>query len=353
MSQLLSGKLPEVKQAYRIPAGEGERFVFGTQVASVLAHAPSIGDPLEIVQISGGKGDHFPKHVHEQANEAIYVLDGKLEVVIGAQTRVLTAGDYAHIPAGIAHGYRMLGNRTRLMSVTVGGEVASFYRNIGTPYEKYERPHLPVGEINEEQWIQAAALSDIRFVDDESGIPADDLVENGTVPETVVPYILQNGEGDHTLSGDQVHSFLSTQASTGGGYIVMMSTGPKMAHPIGEHYHKITNETFICIQGQVTLWVDGEALTLLPGDFVYVPAGVKHKFRMDSHYTKFMGVLTPGSFEDFFRTLGDPYEYAIFPMEAAPYRFDRVMKRIAELDLVVTGRPPGVPGADSAPKETA
>jgi len=345
VSLQLSMKLPASKSSYMIPAGEGERFVFGTQMAIVIANSQSIGDALEIVQLSGGKGDGFPKHIHHKANEAIYVLDGKLELDIGTQTRQLTAGDYAHIPAGTVHAYRMLGNRTRLLSVTVGGEVAPFYQKIGIPYDKHERPHLVTGDLAEENWTQAVGSLDIQFIDDVD-VHSSQLHEDGSVPGSVIPYILEAGDGDHTLSGDQVHTFLSTNNATGGGYIVMMSTGPK-GNPIGEHYHEITNETFICIQGQMTLWVDGEELTLHPGDFVYVPAGVKHKFRMDSHYTKFMGVLTPGSFEEFFRTLGDPYLHPIFPTEPGPYRFDRVIQRIAELDLKLAGKPPGVPGPGS------
>ncbi|WP_241158520.1 quercetin 2,3-dioxygenase [Cohnella candidum] len=335
-----------------IPAGEGDRYVFGTQVASIMANARSIGDSLEIVLLCGGRGDHFPLHSHEQASEAIYVLDGKLEVQIGTQKRLLTTGDYAHIPAGIPHAYKMLAHRTRFYSVTIGGEVSDFYRKIGESYERHERPHLPQDALTSEKWGEAAEGLDIRFVDVSSVAVEIPLVDNGTVPDRVVPYILENGDGDHTLSGDQVHSFLSTQAATGGGYIVLMSSGPK-GQPIGEHYHEITNETFFCIQGSMTLWVDGEELSLQPGDFVYVPAGVKHKFRMDSHYTKFMGVLTPGSFEGFFRILGDPYAYPIFPTEPAPYRFDRVIQRIAELDLKVTGRPPGVPGPADGKHESA
>lgn len=341
MTYPLSTKLPHFKSSYLIPAGEGDRFVFGTQVASIIATSQSIGELVEVVQLSGGKGDEFPAHLHERANEGIYVLDGRLELDIGTQTRLLTAGDYAHLPAGTVHGYRMRSNRTRLLSVTIGGEVASIYSKIGDAYDKYERP--PVSSV-EARWNLADDSTDIKFIDEALSGNSPQLREDSVVPETVLPYVLEAGEGVHLISGEQVHTLISTQAATDGKNIVVISEGPK-GNPIGEHYHNFTNEIFYCVQGQMTLWVDGEELHLHPGDFAYVPAGVKHRFRMDSHYTKFLGVLTPGNFEAFFRTLGDAYPHPIFPENPVPYRFDRVLKQITELDLVVTGKPPVMPGS--------
>ncbi|WP_256761964.1 quercetin 2,3-dioxygenase [Cohnella sp. WQ 127256] len=342
MTYQLSTILPHSKSPYMIPTGEGDRYVFGTQVASVLATIQSTGDLVEVVQLSGGRGDEFPSHVHNQANEGIYVLDGRLELDIGTQTRLLTAGDFAHIPAGTAHGYRMRSHRTRFLSVTIGGAVASIYSTIGDAYAQYERPPESACEA---RWSSVDDTVDIKFLNNEaSGGISSQIYEGKDVPESVQPYVLEAGEGVHLISGEQVHTLISTQAATDGKNIFVISEGPKGV-PIGEHYHNITNEIFYCVQGQMTLWVDGEELHLHPGDFAYVPAGVRHRFSMDSHYTKFLGVLTPGSFEEFFRTLGDPYPHPIFPREPVPYRFDRVIKRITELDLVVTGKPPVITGS--------
>jgi quercetin 2,3-dioxygenase len=343
MNQTIRLDLPETKMPYMIPDGEGQRYVFGTQVAYIIADHQSTGHELEIVKLTGGKGDGLPRHVHHKANEGIYVMDGKLELEIGTQTRLLAAGDYAHIPAGTVHALRFLGNRTKIVSVTFGGQVVPFYKKIGKPYEYYERPHVADQELTEESFALAAGTADIEFVYDQ---PAHaELLDNGTVPQSPVPYVLDAGEGDHTLSGNQVHSFLTTKAAAGADYIIVMSSGPK-SQPIGEHYHRFTHECFMCVQGNMTLWADGEELNLNPGDFLFVPAGTKHRYALNSHYTKFMGVLSPGSFEQFFRTLGDPYEHPIFPSVPMPYRFDRVLANIHELDLVVTGKPPAQLRAD-------
>jgi quercetin 2,3-dioxygenase len=336
------GKLPNEKKSYFIRNGEGERYLFGTQVASITATTDSTGDKMEIVQLSGGKGDYFPAHVHENAHEGIVVLDGRLEVELNGQVHLLTAGDYVHIPAGTVHAYWMQSHRTRFWSFTINGNVAKLFSIIGEPYDKFERPPVGSKPLELDKFSELPADIDIKLAGRQqtNGLPK--LVKSSTIPDEVQPYVLESGEGVHLLSGDTVHSLLTNQAASGGQFLALVSEGPK-GSPIGEHAHKFTNETFMCLHGQMTLWVDGEELRMLPGDFAYVPAGVPHRFRCDAHYTKFLGVLTPGSFEDFFRILGDPYEYSIFPSEPAPYRFDRVIKRIAELDLILLGKPPGPP----------
>ena len=48
-------------------------------------------------------GDQAPPHVHHRSDEAFCVLDGRLEVLIGATRHVLEAGDHVTIPAGTVH----------------------------------------------------------------------------------------------------------------------------------------------------------------------------------------------------------------------------------------------------------
>jgi quercetin 2,3-dioxygenase len=338
MAVLLDGTVPKQRQAYRVLSGEGERYLFGTQLAIVAAHRQSTGY-LEAVTLQGAKGDRFPRHVHEQANEEIYVMDGRLELEIDGTVYVLTPGDYAHIPAGAPHSYRMLSHYTRFWSFTLNGEVAPIYSRLGQPFDKPIRPEK--GEpVDIAAVIEQASDLDIRLAPPLAEAPQRNLAEGSVIPETNVPYVLDAGEGDHLLSGDTVHSILCSSKVSDGRYITLISEGPK-GRPIGEHLHRQTDESFFCVQGEMTLWVDGNPLSLKPGDYVFVPAMTKHYFRLDSNFAKFVGVLSPGAFEHFFRILGDPYKYPIFPSVPNAYRFDRVLARIDEVDLQVFGPPPG------------
>lgn len=334
MKTLSKYSLPKEKVPYLLRSGEGERYLFGRQVATVLANGKSTGDLFEIVLLSGGKGDAFPLHIHKNTHEGLLVLDGKLELTLDGEHHLLVAGDYANIPAGTPHSYRMHSHRTRLVSYTMKGNVAHMYSVLGTPYDHAEHPPHASEEVSKERFAKAAEAADIIFAEDENPAGAPKLVENTELPAGVVPYVLESGEGDRLLTGDQLHRIVAAQKNTDGQFIVVSSEGSK-GDRIVDHYHEHHTETFYCLEGQMTMWADGEEIQLNPGDFLHVPANTVHSYRLDSHYTKMVGVLVPGLFEPFFRTLGDPYEGHIFPSEPQALRFDRVLQNIETLDLKV------------------
>lgn len=337
MTQLFINTLPKEKKPYLLRSGEGNRYLFGRQVATVMADAKSTGNLFEMVLVSGGKGDVFPLHLHQKSHEGILVLDGKLELILDGEKYLLLSGDYAHIPAGTLHGYHMQSHRTRLVSYTMGGNTAHLYSILGEPYDKIEHPPYALQKINSEKYGEAAEAADIEFHLHENLTSEAVLVENAVVPETLVPYALESGEGDRLLTGDQLHRIIATQNTTEGQFIIVSSEGPK-GDRIVDHYHEHHTETFFCLEGQMTMWANGEEVLLNPGDFLHVPAHTVHSYRLDSPYTKVVGLLVSGLFEPFFRTLGDPYEHHIFPPEPQALRFDRVIKNIENLDLKMANK---------------
>jgi quercetin 2,3-dioxygenase len=339
MSNQSENKLPDGKIPYLLRSGEGERYLFGRQLATIIANGTSTDNLIEIVILSGGKGDDFPYHKHIRSHEAIYVLHGRLELDVSGQKYLLTEGNYAYIPAGTVHGYKMQSHRTQILSITSKGEVASLYSVIGEAYDKYVHPPKARNEISQEQFEEASLVADVAFVFDQQTEGSPQLVENGSIPEAVAPFVLETGEGTRLVAAEQLFTMLTTQKNTDGEFIAALTEGPK-GNAIPEHYHEKHSETFFCLEGQLTMTANGEEIVLHPGDFLHVPAFTKHSYRLDSHYTKFIGFLATGLFEPFFHTLCDVYDDYIFPSDPPPFRFDRVLQKLHTLDLKPTGAPP-------------
>lgn len=59
MKTLCENSLPKEKMPYLLRSGQGERYLFGRQVATVMANGKSTGDLFEIVLLSGEKGMPF------------------------------------------------------------------------------------------------------------------------------------------------------------------------------------------------------------------------------------------------------------------------------------------------------
>ena len=55
---------------------------------------------------------------------------------------------------------------------------------------------------------------------------------------------------------------------------------PGQKHPM--HYHKLKEETFIVLSGELISNLDGAEKLLKPGDSLTVPPGVWHKFRTET-----------------------------------------------------------------------
>jgi quercetin 2,3-dioxygenase len=168
--------------------------------------------------------------------------------------------------------------------------------------------------------------------------PVSELPLLDSPPSSVTPYAIESGAGERLLAGDQLFALLATQANTDGRFIVLSTIGPA-GDRIPKHFHERHTETFFCLDGTMTMWAGDEEIALAPGDFMHVPPGTIHAYRLDSPYMKFVGFLAPGLFEPFFRAMCEPYAGYMFPATPGPVRFDRVMARMAELDLTLVERP--------------
>ncbi len=330
----MSDTLPGEKRVYCVRNGEGDRYVFGGQLATLIARAADTGGLLEAAVISGGKGASFPSHRHARSHEAILVLDGTVAFSIGGRHHELERGSYVSIPPGTVHGYELRSHRTRFLSVTIGGDAGSLYATIGDPYAGYVHPAEPADPTSAGRMAAAASGLDIVFDGDVTTTAS--VVQ--APPPGRVPFILPPGEGERMLAGDQLFALLGHQGNSDGQFIALTTQGPK-GERIPKHFHEKHTETFLCLDGAMTMWNGDEEIAMYPGDFLHVPAGSVHSYRLDAPYTSFVGFLAPGLFEPFFRALCEPYEGHIFPLEPGPIRFDRVMQKIQELDLTLVERP--------------
>lgn len=81
----------------------------GTENARLVAREDTGGD-FEMVHGTLMPGGHAARHSHAAAFQAMYVLDGVAEVILGdGPARHCGAGDIVRIPPGLAHEVTSLG----------------------------------------------------------------------------------------------------------------------------------------------------------------------------------------------------------------------------------------------------
>jgi mannose-6-phosphate isomerase-like protein (cupin superfamily) len=81
---------------------------------------------VEWVIIESGQGVDVAPHRHPWG-EAYYILDGTLQVHVGARKHQATAGAFVMIPPGALHGFEVVSDSARFLHVSIGaGAVAAF-----------------------------------------------------------------------------------------------------------------------------------------------------------------------------------------------------------------------------------
>ncbi len=329
-------ELPGTPSPFKLDAGEGLRFAFGRHLATVIARPEDLGVSMAGTILSGGKGAHFPLHRHADTYEALYVMEGSISLTLGDKVFHLLPGDYVNIPPGTAHGFTYLDHRSKLVAWTFGGNANTIYAAIGQSYE---------GTVYSESianidWGKPVAGIDVEFLDHATAGASPSAAKLDLAPEEVAPFVLGESEGERLIAGEQVYTLMGGAQNSNGLFHSVMAEGPK-GPMIPKHMHEKVCETFFCLNGGLVMLVGDETVTLAPGDFVYVPAGTPHAYQIVKNDTRFLGFLTPGYFEQFFRYLAQPFEGYIYPLVPPPFRFDRVIQHLGELDLKLLGRPGG------------
>jgi quercetin dioxygenase-like cupin family protein len=107
------------ERGYALPPGAG---VSGD--ASLKASAASTRGTLTVIESDTDGG--APSHVHTREDEAMYVLEGAIVAHVGTQELRADAGGFLFLPRGIRHDWDVVGDRARVLIITVPGGFESF-----------------------------------------------------------------------------------------------------------------------------------------------------------------------------------------------------------------------------------
>jgi quercetin 2,3-dioxygenase len=335
---MLKNELPSVQAPYKLDAGEGMRYAFGNQLATRIATPGQLGQAASGTLLTGAKGSAFPLHRHQRTHEALYVMKGIIKLLLDGKSFLLTSGDYVNIPPGATHQYEFLDHHSQLLSWTFGGNAAEAYGVLGRDY---------LGTIYSEEdgpidWSMLDSAVDTEMLDHGSVHPSSFAEKRSSTPQGMLPFVLAAGEGERMIAGDQLYTILGNQAHSNGTFIALLTEGP-IGPAIPRHQHEKVTELFHCLNGQMEMFAGDTYVTLDAGDFLHVPPHTPHSFQLKKHDTRFLGFITPGHFEPFFRYLCEPFSGYRYPLVPHPFRFDRVIQHLAELDLTLLERPAGPP----------
>lgn len=126
----MSSLIPIVRNA-----GEGDRRSFsggGLHIWKLLAE--DTDGAFFLFEDTMVKDKTTPLHLHPEAHEMTYVIDGEIEVAVdGHRSRVRTGG-MSFVPKGVPHAFIVVSAEARLITIqSPGGVGQAFYRGASDP----------------------------------------------------------------------------------------------------------------------------------------------------------------------------------------------------------------------------
>jgi quercetin dioxygenase-like cupin family protein len=121
-----------------------------------------------------------------------------------------------------------------------------------------------------------------------------------------VPIVRGNGEGERRwFAGGGLWTMKATAEETDGAFMLIEDSMQRgKTTPLHVHPHE--DETFIVLEGEILVHVDGSEHRVGPGGIAVAPRGTKHAFLVTSEEARILALQTPGSGEAFYRDASEP-----------------------------------------------
>jgi len=120
-------------QPAAVRSDEGEARWWLAALAVIKATPADTGGAMTIVEVSEAPGAEVPLHVHHREDEAFWILEGSVTLLVGDAVIEASAGDYAFGPRDIPHRYTAGPEGCRMLFICTPGGFENLVREMSQP----------------------------------------------------------------------------------------------------------------------------------------------------------------------------------------------------------------------------
>lgn len=129
-------------QFKHVPAGTGPAYCGPGERITYLITGAETGGAFFMAELNVVPGGGPPPHVHSREDESFCVQQGTLAVQVGEKTLKVSAGDFVHLPRGLAHSFKNVGDNTaKLLVVATPAGLENFFAE--TFFAAADVAHIP------------------------------------------------------------------------------------------------------------------------------------------------------------------------------------------------------------------
>jgi quercetin dioxygenase-like cupin family protein len=136
--------------------------------------------------------------------------------------------------------------------------------------------------------------------------PADTV--SGVTASAIEPFVVRAGAGEQVSLAESTFAFAATGDGTAGAFTLIEAVLEAGSVPPAHIHHKQA-EAFYILDGEMTFQVGGRTFAARTGDFIFLPRGVPHAYRVDGDGTaRVLLMASPAGLDRFFKeaSQGDP-----------------------------------------------
>jgi mannose-6-phosphate isomerase-like protein (cupin superfamily) len=134
-------------EALVLGPGEGRSIELGAFGMTVKATANETAGLFSLLEAEEPPGFGPPLHIHHDAAEAFYVLEGEYVMFLDDREFRCPAGSFIFIPAGMRHGFRVGGRPSRKLNFYVPAAMIGYFHDLGGAIRRDEADEKVLAEI--------------------------------------------------------------------------------------------------------------------------------------------------------------------------------------------------------------
>jgi quercetin dioxygenase-like cupin family protein len=124
----------ENRPVKHVPAGTGPAYVGPGDRITFLITGAETGGAFFMAEVSVAPGGGPPPHVHSREDESFYLQQGTLAVQVGDKALNVSVGDFVHMPRGVPHSFKNVGEQTaKLVMVATPAGLENYFAEVFPP----------------------------------------------------------------------------------------------------------------------------------------------------------------------------------------------------------------------------
>ena len=125
-----------------------------------------------------------------------------------------------------------------------------------------------------------------------------------------------NDQNTYHFMAEKITLIVTGEQTNGEYSLAHIIDPPKLGPPL--HIHNEDDEEFYILKGSYTFYVGDEIIEAKPGDYVFAPKGIPHRFVSGPEQSEFLVRSIPAKFDAFVKELGVPVSKDVDLPKAQP-----------------------------------